>query len=198
MVFLNSKSTERMITTQNLSAPSFNCPVCSPYYAKLRIPTGASHTLQELVDELKRRFEYEDFSITTDAGVIYDPDLEDNLEKPLEDLDIKINSNGFITVRDDSDQPRVDLVLSTSAHDEEQGLVEIYPHEIELPPKPVQVKEQEDAAEQTNGVSAGVPVGEKRKREAEDEVESAKKRAKAGGDGEAVIVEDDGAILLDD
>lgn len=198
MVFLNSKSTERMITTQNLSAPSFNCPVCSPYYAKLRIPTGASHTLQELVDELKRRFEYEDFSITTDAGVIYDPDLEDNLEKPLEDLDIKINSNGFITVRDDSDQPRVDLVLSTSVHDEEQGLVEIYPHEIELPPKPVQAKAQEDAAEQTNGVSAGVPVGEKRKREAEDEVESAKKRAKAGGDGEAVIVEDDGAILLDD
>lgn len=198
MVFLNSKSTERMITTQNLAAPSFGCPVCSPYYAKLRIPTGASHTLQELVDELKRRFGYEDFSITTDAGVVYDPDLEDNLEKPLEDLAVKVDNNGFITVRDDSDEPRVDLVLSTSAHDEEQGLVEISPAEIELPPKPVQVTQAENAEKQSNGISPAVPVREKRKREADDDVESEKKRAKANGDGEAVIINDDGAILLDD
>jgi len=198
MVFLNSKSTERMITTQNLAVPNSDCPVCSPFYAKLKIPSGTSHTLQELVDEVKRRFGYEDFSITTDAGIVYDPDLEDNLEKSLQDLAINIESNGFITIRDDSDEPRVDLVLSTSAHDEEQGLVEISPKEIELPPKPTQVKQAEEAVKHSNGVDAAVPVKNKRKREAEDEIESAKKRTKAAGDGDAVIIEDDGAILLDD
>lgn len=199
MVFLASKSTERMMNTQNLGAPNPDCPVCSPVYAKLKIPVGASHPLQELVDELKQRFGYDEFSITTDAGVIYDPDLEDNLEKPLEELAVSVSSNGFLTVRDDSDEPKIDLVLSTGAHDEEQGLLEISPKDIELPVKKVKVAEME-MADGENGVETTVPTGEKRKREAEDELDSAKKRAKPSenANGDAVIIEDDGAILLDD
>jgi len=195
MVFLNSKSTERMITTQNLAVPSVDCPVCSPIYAKLRISPGVSHTLQELVNELQQCFGYDEFSITTDAGIVYDPDLEDNLEKSLEDLAIKVDSNGFITVRDDSDKPKVDLVLSTIAHDELQGLLHVSPSDIDLPPKPIQAKAPEEP-QPSNGVE--VPTREKRKREAEDDVESASKRTKANVNGEAVIIEDDGAILLDD
>ena len=110
MVFLNSKSTERMITTQNLSAPNIHCPVCSPMYAKLKLPSGTSHPLSELVDELKSRFDYEDFSITTSAGLIYDPDLEDNLPKKLSAFVLK-NESWITAVDEEDEQPRVNLEL---------------------------------------------------------------------------------------
>lgn len=53
-------------------------------------------------------------SISTEQGIIYDPDLEDNLPKKLSDMGIQDQS--FITVVDEEDpEPRVNLELITTA-----------------------------------------------------------------------------------
>lgn len=52
----------------------------------------------------------EEFSLSSDIGTIYDPDLEDNLPKKLSDLGVK--NETFITVVDEEDEePRVNLEL---------------------------------------------------------------------------------------
>ena len=61
MVFLQSKSTERLVATETLAPPRAECPVCSPIYAKLALPADGSATLQDLVALLKDRIGYEDF-----------------------------------------------------------------------------------------------------------------------------------------
>jgi ubiquitin-like 1-activating enzyme E1 B len=136
MVFLNSKSTERTITSQGLGQPNPRCPVCSPVYAQVRIPQNTVPTLQDLVDELKKQLNYEEFQIGTSIGVVYEPDLDDNLPRPLTELGVNLNSNSFITVTDDSDEPRVDLILSTSSHNEENGKLQLELLDSELPMKP--------------------------------------------------------------
>ncbi|KAK0939514.1 E1 ubiquitin-activating protein uba2 [Friedmanniomyces endolithicus] len=206
MVFLNSRSTERMITTQTLAPPKADCPVCSPVYAKLRLRNGegGKATLQELVDLLKEKVGYDEFAITTEAGIIYDPDLEDNLEKPLKDY--VTHGNGFITVSDEGDEAKVDLVLSTVAHSGEDAELQLLPDSISLPFKP-----KKELPAETNGHAMEIratpevvaaptttsSAGAKRKREADEEVESVKKRVMAGKQ-EVHVVDDDGAILLDD
>ena len=200
MVFLMSKSTERLITSQSLAPPKADCPVCSPIYAKLLLPENGAQTLQDLVGLLKERIGYEDFSMTAEAGVIYDPDLDDNLQKPLSELGIDGQSNGFVTITDDSDEPKVDLILSMKTHFAPEDSLEvtglqIVPDNIDLPLKPMVEKRNGEV----NGDAEPEPVpassvGTKRKREAEDEIESAKKRTKS----DVYVVEDDGAIVLDD
>ncbi|EMC91757.1 hypothetical protein BAUCODRAFT_38897 [Baudoinia panamericana UAMH 10762] len=201
LVFLTSRNTERMITVQNLSQPNRECPVCSPVYAKLQLPANGNTTLQELVDVLKATVGYEDFSITTDMGVIFDPDLDDNLAKPLGEYIGAANS--FITVTDDSDAPKVDLVLSivesldTTTAEEPPRLM---PPKLSLPPKPPKAPETNRDAMDSNGVRLAVAagVGLKRKREAEAEVEGAVKRAKAAKEAAIEVIDDGGAIVLDD
>jgi ubiquitin-like 1-activating enzyme E1 B len=136
MVFLNSKSTERTITSQGLGQPNPRCPVCSPVYAQVKIPQSTVPTLQDLVNELKEQLNYEEFQIGTSIGVVYEPDLDDNLPRPLTELGVNLNSNSFITVTDDSDEPRVDLILSTSQHIEENGKLQLQLLNSELPFKP--------------------------------------------------------------
>ena len=206
MVFLNSRSTERMITTQNLAPPNPSCPVCSPVYAKLYVSKDIKATLHELVLLLKEKAGYDEFSITSDVGVIYDPDLEDNLPKPLRDYAPEAQGHQFITVTDESDeQPKVDLVLSTvvlSDTEMETSKLQILPEQISLPSKPVKAAVVDGEMDgEMNGDPEPVmasSVGAKRKRDAEEEVTSAKKRAKAdGNDDEVFVVQDDEAIVLD-
>jgi ubiquitin-like 1-activating enzyme E1 B len=69
-------------------------------------------TLNDLVESvLRAQLGYGDeISVTTDAGVIYDPDLEDNLPKRLEALGVK--GEVIVTIVDeDDDAPRVNLEL---------------------------------------------------------------------------------------
>lgn len=196
MAFLNSRSTERMMTTQSLAAPNPECPVCSPVYAKLQLPASSTATLQELVLMLKERVGYEHFSIMTDMGVIYDPDLEDNLSKLLSEYVSETTSNNFITVADEGDEPKVDLVLSTFVVGAE-GELRLVPEQIRLPAKPLKAEDTNgEVGEEPEPVAASSIRG-KRKREAEEEIESVKKKAKAL-DNEVFVVEDDGAILLED
>jgi ubiquitin-like 1-activating enzyme E1 B len=205
MVFLQSKSTERLITSEPLGAPKPDCPVCSPVYAKLLLPTGTAPTLQDLVDVLKERIGYEEFSITTDAGILYDPDLDDNLLKPLSELKIVTDGNIFITIMDDADEAKADLILSVKgqsapAEEAEVRQLQLLPKNIILPAKPPKSESDQDNGE-TNGQPAPIePIldaagaGRKRKREAEDDFENSAKKRKS----EVYVVEDDGSILLDD
>ncbi|GAB7362283.1 hypothetical protein MBLNU230_g2301t1 [Neophaeotheca triangularis] len=206
MVFLTSKHTERMIATENLSPPNPHCPVCSPVYAKLQLPSPATPpTLQALVTLLRDHLNYEDFSITTSAGLIYDPDLEDNLPQTLSSLGIDPQTPGFITVTDDADEPKVDLVLSysTTASD----TLTLIPSALSLPLKPAKPAAPEPRALPANGDNGDVQPAttQKRKRShSPDELEGAKRakegNLKTGGEKaeEVFVVEDDGAILLDD
>ncbi|KAK4617911.1 Ubiquitin-activating enzyme E1-like [Fulvia fulva] len=201
MTFLTSKSTDRMITSQNLVEAKPDCPVCSPFYAKIHIKQDSSPTLQQLVDLLKRRLDYEDFSITADAGMIYDPDLEENLPKALKDFGIDGKSIGFLTIQDDSDEPRVDLQLAVIAKELDSDELVLLPQSIELgkkPPKKTLIN-GENLVEAKSDPDPALEPGSstKRKRDAEEMVESAKKKAKADKDEPVYVVEDDGAILLD-
>ncbi|KAK3073668.1 E1 ubiquitin-activating protein uba2 [Teratosphaeriaceae sp. CCFEE 6253] len=209
MVFLNSRSTERLLTTQNLAPPNPHCPVCSPTYATLVVPATGEQTLQDLVNLLKSQVGYEDLGIATEAGIIYDPDLEDNLEKALSEY--VAQGKGFVTVTDGGGD-WVDLVLSVTLSSEttDAGL-RLMPESIVLPnkaPKELALSEV-DGEVMVNGngkvgtpVPVQAPAGGKRKRSApEDEdgaVGSAKKRAKAAVQAVYEVVDDDGAILLDD
>lgn len=52
-------------------------------------------------------------SVNNEVGILYDPDLDDNLSKKFSDLGIKADS--FLTVVDEDDEnPRVNLSLSIS------------------------------------------------------------------------------------
>jgi ubiquitin-like 1-activating enzyme E1 B len=228
MVFLNSKSTERVITTQGLGHPDPRCPVCSPVYARLRIPKDSKPTLADLVDEITAKLKYEEFQISTSIGVVYEPDLDDNLPRALNELGVDLNSNSFITVTDDSEEPRVDLILSTSPHTEERGGIELDLAGLqELPYKPKAVISANDlrigdanisdvmptenalqAAQSTstNGHSEKLQdaiddaaVGSKRKRNFAEDMQNAQKRAKPKAvDVEAHVGGSNGAIILDD
>ena len=55
----------------------------------------------------------EEVSISTEQGILYDLDLEDNLPKKLSEMGI--HNETFITVMDEEDQePRVNLELIAS------------------------------------------------------------------------------------
>ncbi|KZF19415.1 putative ubiquitin-like activating enzyme [Xylona heveae TC161] len=214
MVFL-TRSTERVISGEPLHAPNPDCPVCGVAQSKLVVdPTRA--TLNDLVESLLRlELGYgEEFSVNNEVGILYDPDLDDNLPKKLSDLGIKGDS--FLTVVDeDDDNPRVNLVLSIS----EQPLPEdskpvLLPEKVEVPRKPKAVAPAvEPAPPVANGVAHAPNAADnadlKRKRNASDiglEDEQIKKRGKVAEETshaveeDLVVVEDsgNGAIVIDD
>lgn len=111
MVFL-TRSTDRVLTAENLHPPKPECPVCSVAQTKLVVDTSRA-TLKDLVEDfLRLELGYgEEFSVNSDAGVIYDPELDDNLPKKFSEIGLKADS--FVTVIDEEDEnPRVNLVLS--------------------------------------------------------------------------------------
>ncbi|KAL9529255.1 Ubiquitin-activating enzyme [Sphaerulina musiva] len=203
MIFLTSKSTDRMITTESLRAPRNDCPVCSPVYAKISIKEGSSPTMQTLVDLLKRSLGYDDMSMVFNQQLIYDPDLEENLEKALTEFGIDGESISFLTVQDEADDAKVDLILSIRKSSTLEGEedIRLSPSSLALPLKPAKPIMPDPSADATPGASVkGAELSNgKRKREAEDDVDAANKKAKARpNDGEVYVVDDeDGAILLD-
>ncbi|OQO05710.1 hypothetical protein B0A48_09803 [Cryoendolithus antarcticus] len=214
-IFLNPRSTERIITTQNLARPNPACPVCSPVYAELHIPPvdadgNGMSTLQDLVGILIGNNDYAHFTISTEAGVIYDEDMTDNYSSPLAELGIEPGSSGFVTITDDDEDPRADLVLSVTAAPADGGLsIESHISYGKLPLKPVPAAPPTESGTAPDVKSAmnGIALlnREKRKRGAgddgDDEVDAAAaKRAKAAptASDAVVTIDDDGAILLDD
>ena len=128
-VFLE-RSSARVINCEALRPPNPDCSVCGVTSSKLIIDPARA-TLNDLVEGvLKEVLGYGDeFSVNNEVGTLYDPDLEDNLEKKMSDLGVKGDS--FLTVidEDDNDHPRMNISLSVS----EQTL----PNDA----KPVQISE---------------------------------------------------------
>jgi ubiquitin-like 1-activating enzyme E1 B len=112
-VFLE-RSGARVINTDTLKPPNPGCAVCSVAQSKI-VVDGSRATLNDLVkDVLQSRLGYgEEISVNNEVGILYDPDLDDNLSKKFEELGIRPNS--FLTVIDDSEEnPRVNLSLAVS------------------------------------------------------------------------------------
>ncbi len=113
MVFLE-RSAARVINTDTLKPPNPNCAVCGVAQSRLIVDRSRA-TLNDLVEDVLRlKLGYGDeFSIINNVGTLYDPDLDDNLEKKFSELGIEADS--FLTVIDDDDvNPRVNLSLSIS------------------------------------------------------------------------------------
>jgi ubiquitin-like 1-activating enzyme E1 B len=198
----------RAMTAENkIRPPQPDCAVCGVARAKITIDPSRA-TLGHLVTEiLQGQLGYsEEISVLSDRGVIYDPDLEENLAQKFGDLELKNDS--FITIKDeeDGDTPRIDLVFSISeASLPEEGnpiqLLEI--PDIPRKPKATPPPEPEKVI---NGETNGETNGVKRKRTADDaglEDPVANKKGKApqkpGADDEVIFLEDShGAIVIDD
>ncbi|KAJ0424882.1 hypothetical protein BJY00DRAFT_225081 [Aspergillus carlsbadensis] len=207
MVFLE-RSGARAINSDSLNPPNLNCAICSVTHMKIKIDLERA-TLNDLVENiLRQKIGYgEEFSINTDQGTIYDPDLEDNLPKKLSDLGIK--SSSFITVVDEDDQPRVNLqivvVVPEDSTSQEQSIVLDDVPEIPRKPKaPTPALE----TEHTNGASN---LGKRKRGDDDDEADiqingnPPTKRVANGspadGDKSNPISLDEsvgGAILIDD
>lgn len=112
-VFLE-RSAARVINTDTLKPPNPDCTVCGVTQSRLVVDTSRA-TLNNLVEDVLRlELGYGDeFSVNNEIGTLYDPELDDNLQKKFSDLGIKGDS--FLTVVDDDDEnPRVNLSLFVS------------------------------------------------------------------------------------
>ncbi|KAF2761611.1 hypothetical protein EJ05DRAFT_507262 [Pseudovirgaria hyperparasitica] len=196
-VFLTRLSNSPGVTaSESLLPPNPYCPTCSVAQAQL-VTDFTRAKLKDIVEGvLKAKLNYsEDFSVSTEAGVIFEPDLEDNLEKKLSEL--SIGKETFLTVRDEADDcPRTNLILSMieKSLPADEGAVQL-PEAVVIPQRP-QAKPEPSMSNGSNATN-----GTKRKRDAtEADLEDAGKMSKKGKvqeSGPITIEDDDGAILLD-
>ena len=206
MVFL-TRSTERIISSESLRPPKPDCAVCGVTQASIQVDVSKA-TLKDLVEDLMRdKWGYgEEFSVSSEAGILYDPELDDNLGKTFKELGVE--GGQFLVIVDDAvENPRVNLVLAIVAKelgDESKPI--LAPEKMEIPLRPP--TEVETSTNGANGETTELAIG-KRKRDtgeaALDEEEQSKKRGRVGGSGatqedDTVLVNDtnNGAILIDD
>ncbi|RPA88030.1 ThiF family protein [Ascobolus immersus RN42] len=218
MVFL-SKSADRIFSTERLSKPNPTCAVCSNAWSSWEVDTTRA-TLQDLLSVVAQKVAgySEECIIMNGSKMVYDVDYEDNLEKPLADLDIVDNST--ISIADDSssdDQPQkanLELRIIHKDYPVDNDTPYAEPAPVEVPLKHVPVK----AEKPVNGTTEE-PHGAKRTHDealGEDDP-AAKKRVVNGDkavpvpavkktkqdtdkDGDVVVLdeeEDDGVIEID-
>ncbi|KAH7039978.1 ubiquitin-activating enzyme-like protein [Microdochium trichocladiopsis] len=213
-VFLSPFNNQRLLAPDRPRPPNPDCPICSPFQTSIYVDLSKA-TLKDLVEDfiqVQLGFGDREFAVNTEAGLVYDPDETDNLEKRLSDLSIKQDS--FITVVDDSDDDTfVNIVLNVLEAKEPlgdktiKGILEGAP---EIPRKPK--KESAPEAGATNGTNGEKCAADadatsndlKRARTDDGEAPQAKK-AKTGAapsEGDDVVVVDEGAnggaIVIDD
>lgn len=203
MVFL-TRSTERVITSEPLRPPNPTCPVCSVAQTTLVVDTSRA-TLNDLVEDLLRlQLGYgEEFSVNSEAGILYDPEEDQNLQKTFSELGLKTDT--FITVIDEADEDaKVNLVLSITEKPLEKDMKPIHLSEK----LKIATRSKVEAPAEANGhihpVANGVINGKRKRGADDDELEAnvASKRGKVAAiaDDDIVMVEDadDGAIVIDD
>ncbi|KAG8527664.1 uncharacterized protein KY384_007817 [Bacidia gigantensis] len=204
MVFLE-RSGARVINSDTLKPPNPQCAVCGVTSSRLTIDPERA-TLGNLVDDvLKKQLGYgEELTVNSQAGTIYDPDLDDNLPKSFADLSVK--ADDFITIIDDEDDnPRVTLSLSIAEKSLPADSPPIsLPSDLQVARKP----KTEAASSLTNGNTNGVlPSSASKRKRSPDEAESVAdgvqpilKKGKAIANDQSVVINDDGdgAITIDD
>jgi ubiquitin-like 1-activating enzyme E1 B len=214
--------TNGALGTDRLDQPNPKCPVCSVAMARLRVDLDKA-TLGELVQEiLQTKLGYsEEITVMNAAGIVYDPDLEENLAKKLTDLDI--GETSFLLVKDEQDEePRIDLQLAIEAKKPEDGesiivFVEKEGETFQIPKKPEEKPEtngdgaaNEDDKDDlviANGDGNSVPIIGKRKRPLEEDPEDVNQPAKKlqsngskpvakQADAQAIVLDDDDGTLV--
>lgn len=208
--------------------PNPDCVVCGNAIARLNIDATRAILKDVVQGVLKDKLSYtDDISVLTEQGLIYDPDMDDNLEKKLTELGIKEGS--FLTVKDDDDSsegPKVDLQLTVEVDetdkDESAPAVSLILKDgevLDIPRKPKKpsngaaingVSHADGGDEQAQNRTSSLPG--KRKRGVEDvdmdgndtPAKKVKPDVDIKGKGkaveeEAVVIEDgDGTIMIDD
>lgn len=212
-----TRSTERVIASEALQKPNPHCATCGVAYATLHVDTKRAK-LSDLVDVLQEQLGYsEDFSVKRDSDLLYDVDEDVHLDKTFEELGLRADT--FITVCDEAEEDgKVDVVFSIiekETEDDASPITLAAKLEISKKPKRPAPETNEHAGTNgkidatmhggTNGVANGAA-----KRKASDaglEDDLVRKKGKVmeevgvtmvngHGDG-VVVIEDDGAIVLD-
>lgn len=78
----------RIIAADRQREPNPDCPVCSVFQTSAYVDLSRA-TLKDLVDDLLRMqlgFGDKEFAVSTEAGILYDPDETENLPKKLSEL----------------------------------------------------------------------------------------------------------------
>ncbi|CAI4217205.1 unnamed protein product [Parascedosporium putredinis] len=204
-VFLTPFAPARLLASDRSRAPNPNCPVCSTYQTSAYVDMSRA-TLNDLVEDFVRLglgYGDKEFILSNEVGILYDPDETENLGKKLSDLGI--HKDSFLTIVDeDDDDTFVNVVVVIQDLEEPD----------EKPPKaePVPEVSATNGTNGSNGVhAAGGPEmvvrSLKRSRADDDdevaELKKAKKsqvdvKAGAALDDDVVVIEDEGAILIED
>ncbi|KAI0853868.1 SUMO-activating enzyme subunit uba-2 [Daldinia vernicosa] len=203
-VFLTPFAPQRLLGTDRPRLPNPECPVCGAYNANINVDLSKA-TLNDLVEFIKQQLGYgeKEFAVNSDAGLLYDPDETDNLDKNLNELGIKQNS--FVTIVDeDDDDTFINVVINIQeaelADKPIKGLQ--VDQEPSIPRRPKRVLTiQSNGINQTNSKRAadGEPSIPKKRLITEDGASPAAKKAK--NDDDVVIIDDDagtGAIEIID
>ena len=208
-IFL-TKGETRAFTSEPLRPPNPDCGVCGVATSRLEVDPARA-TLNDLVqDVLKIQLDYgDDLTVTNEVGTVYDPDLEDNLEKKLDHLGIKDGS--FLTIIDDDDaDPRVNLQFAISSKalpKDSKPVVLMAKPDIARKPRKVAAG-ADTASEEIHHLANGTSTA-KRKRdaaEAELDVPTSAKKAQARNivqsprPTDSIVLDDTAeyAIVIDD
>jgi ubiquitin-like 1-activating enzyme E1 B len=209
-----TRSTERVIASENLQPPNPHCATCGVAYATLEVDTKRAK-LSDLVDVLKEQLGYgEDFSIKRENDLLYDVDEDVHLDKTFEELGLK--ADAFITVFDEADEDtKVELQLSVIEKDFAEGEKALkLPEDVKVGLKPKKPDPETNGHANGNGrIDATMHTGTNgmtngaTKRKADDaglEDDITRKKGKVmeepqmnGNGDDVVVIEDDGAIVLD-
>ncbi|THW35891.1 hypothetical protein D6D22_07911 [Aureobasidium pullulans] len=211
MVFL-TKSTERVINKESLRPPRPDCGVCATAYARLVINTEKT-TLESFVKDVlvkKLGYNQDEVEVSNNAGVWYDPDMamddNDNLEKTLSEINI-VNDSTVIIRGEGDEGERVNLELSISNMELDPSAAAatsesftLVPDLQTIPKKTPAVTATTTDAAPSNGHNLPTRTTVKRSAdEAELDNDQTAKRGKVAEEKKDVtVVEDDGAIMIDD
>ncbi|KAI1106509.1 hypothetical protein F4804DRAFT_300890 [Jackrogersella minutella] len=207
-VFLTPFAPQRLLATDRPRPPNPDCPVCSAYNTTVQVDLSRA-TLNDLIEDIvKVQLGYgeKEFAVNSHAGLLYDPDETDNLDKKLSELGIK--QNGFVTIVDEDDEdPFVNVVVNIQeAELTDKPIKGLQADQVPtIPRKPKKALPLEsNGVGQANGKRAAdgdVAAKDHKKRpRADDGGSSAAKKVK--NDDDVVVIDDDigtGAIeILDD
>ena len=197
MVF-SQRSTERVLSAEKtLSKPNPECVVCGVARTTVLVdPTRA--TLRDVVEDvLKTGLGYKnEFTVTSGGEQLYEalPPAEDDdeddqgvvLAKKLTELEL--TDGAALTIRDDSEQPKVDLEVRLSF--KELPEAEKPAQTTETPQIPAKPKKAPAPIEETNGSINGT-LGKRKRAGSDLEDGSAKKKGKVPTEGVVVLDDDD-------
>ncbi|CAH6720314.1 ubiquitin-activating enzyme E1-like [[Candida] jaroonii] len=101
-VFVSMKP-NRFVARATLASPNPQCASCSLSSRGIMSLSSLDGTLQELIDNIKEFYKYEDISLILGKNkLIYDFDFEDNVDRSLNSLGFK--SGETLLVQDDNDE----------------------------------------------------------------------------------------------